>query len=161
MRPQEWFAWKLDTLFSYFGRRLLEQLCSARRPKRVSRKSSNCWRDHVNTSRPIILCTDRVWANKKYVFYYRPTKSRCNNASPSNTNLSFLTNYSSHAKKHSHPCVLFVDAVTRICFELWFSVYAWFIARRWIVTLLSGTSSYFSVLRYYRRVLEEIIVTSM
>ena len=64
------------TLFQYFGRRFLQQPCTARRTKQVRWTSCPCWCDHVNTSSVEVLgvLTD-IWAEYKvYILYYRKLK---------------------------------------------------------------------------------------
>ena len=79
-----------------------------------------------------------------YGFYYRPIKSLRNNASPSSTNSVAISHQLQLVPQNQlHRSVPFADAVTWICAVFYdFQCIHGFIARRWNVTLLSGTSAY-------------------
>ena len=97
---------RAQQIFWYFGRRLFQQPCTARRTKQVSWTSSPCWCHHVNMSSVEILGILNdilLWAEYKlYRFYYRKLKPLRYSASPSYTNNAHISRTTTLTPKISH-----------------------------------------------------------
>ena len=106
--------------------------------------SSPWWCDHVNTSSVELsdVLADLWHQEELYGFYYRPVKSLCKTPPQVVQTIAISHELRLAPQNQLHRCVPFVDAVTWICFVLWFSMYSWFCCPKVECYALPATSLY-------------------